>query len=213
MKKLNPLSVALPLAHSGLTGTPLQSLGVFFMENEIWKDIPEYDGLYMASNLGKIKSIRYRECHILKPATHRCGYLWVILTKNKVRKTLFVHRLVCFTFIDNPENKETVNHKDGVRNNNNVCNLEWATASENIRHSFRCLDRNPSMRGKFGKLHHASIPVIQTSKEGIFIKRWESLRQVQRELNYPHGNISLVCKGKKKSAFGYYWKFENQQLT
>lgn len=178
---------------------------------EVWKDVPGYEGLYQASNIGRIKSITYRTEHILKPATHRCGYLWVILTNGKIRKTLYVHRLVCLAFIGNPENKETVNHKDGVRNNNHVSNLEWATMAENTKHAFAYLNRTPSMRGKFGKLHHASIPVIQLSKEGLFIKRWESIRHIQRELKYPHHHISNVCKGKRISAYGYYWKFEKQQ--
>lgn len=210
MKKLNPLSVTLPYSHSAITGLPLLSLGVFFMENEIWKDVPDYEGLYIASNLGRIKSIAYRTNHVLKPGINSQGYACVILTKNTIRTSLKAHRIICLTFIDNPENKETVNHKDGIRDNNNVCNLEWATSSENIRHSFRCLDRNPSMRGNFGRLHHASIPVDQLSKSGVILKQWESLRHIERELGYPHHHISNVCKGKRISAYGYVWKFASK---
>lgn len=110
---------------------------------EIWQDIKGYEGIYQISNLGKIKSIARdtsnvcKQTRLLKPTKDRDrGYLIVTLCKNNKYKTVRVHRIVAETFIPNPENKSQVNHIDGNKLNNNVNNLEWCTASENIRHSW-----------------------------------------------------------------------------
>lgn len=75
-------------------------------------------------------------------------------------------RLVAIHFIPNPENKEQVNHKDGDRSNDYFENLEWATQSENIQHSYDFLGRKAAYKGKFGKDHNQSIPVIAIKPDG-----------------------------------------------
>ena len=109
---------------------------------EIWKDIPNYEGLYQVSNLGNIKSLfRYKK--ILKPIKNTLGYLKVSLYKNKKIKVFSIHRLVAETFIPNPNNLPEINHKDGNKGNNNVENLEWCTRQQNILHRFRVLKQEP----------------------------------------------------------------------
>ena len=112
-------------------------------EQEIWKDIKGYEGLYQVSNMGRIKSLKrkvknkngYRIANekIIKPVlTDTCKYYAVGLHKNKKRKTLLVHRLVAINFIPNPNNYTEVNHKDENKQNNNVNNLEWCNHKYNM---------------------------------------------------------------------------------
>lgn len=116
---------------------------------EIWKDIPGYEGLYKVSNTGKVKSLdRYLDWHgaregkkafypgkELKYRQRTFGHLsykFVTLSKDNVQKGTGIHRLVAIAFIPNPENKPFINHLDNNGLNNNVTNLEWCTHSENM---------------------------------------------------------------------------------
>jgi hypothetical protein len=99
---------------------------------EIWKDIKGYENLYQVSNFGNVKSLRNNIT--LKPNVKKNGYYRVSLSKNGKVKESNIHYLVASTFIENPESKPTVNHKDLNKLNNCVTNLEWATMKEQIRH-------------------------------------------------------------------------------
>lgn len=108
----------------------------------MWKDIEGYEGFYQVNELGEIKSLarnhRYGIKHdrILKGRKDKDGYLRVQLIANGKRKDARIHRLVANAFIPNPNNKPTVNHKNGIVNDNNVNNLEWATYSEQNYHLY-----------------------------------------------------------------------------
>lgn len=114
---------------------------------EVWKDIPNYDGIYKVSNHGRVKSLRRYTMHrgflrlikprILKHGHDSYGYPMVCLTKDGVPKTVLVHKLVAKAFILNQENKPQVNHIDGNKANNYTSNLEWVTNQENVIHAFR----------------------------------------------------------------------------
>jgi len=123
---------------------------------EIWKDVIDYEGRYMVSNLGNVKStfkysdnkmnrrlnkINVREKNIYIGKNNN-GYAIVILRKNgkKLRKS--IHRLVAEAFIPQQENKNIVNHIDGNKNNNNVNNLEWCNKRENMIHAMEYLGVN-----------------------------------------------------------------------
>lgn len=123
------------------------------MNKEIWKDIPNYEGLYQASNFGKIKSldrirkqfnhkgiatIKYKGKILKQQIKKNTGYYAVALyDNNKKVKLKLVHRLIATTFLENKNNFPVVNHKDGNKKNNNVENLEWCTQSHNVKESYR----------------------------------------------------------------------------
>lgn len=179
---------------------------------EIWKDIPGYEGLYQASNLGKIKSLKKEKWNrftyissperILSQSNSR-GYSIVILTKGKKRKTIGTHRLVAQTFIPNPNNYPQVNHKDGNKQNNNVTNLEWCTASYNIKHAFD----NGLKKPKKGKENVCSKSICQYDKNMNLIKIWGSMKEAEREIGVDHSTILRCAKKRQKTAGGYVWRY------
>jgi hypothetical protein len=123
------------------------------MIQEKWHPIKGYEGYYEIHPTGDIKSLerkipsnnRFNKMNysvkerILKPNVKR--YAGVTLVKDGIKKYPTVHRLVAETFIPNPDNKKTINHKDGNKLNNNTSNLEWSTHSENVIHSYYTLHR------------------------------------------------------------------------
>ena len=113
---------------------------------EIWKDIKGYEGLYQVSNLGRVKSLErvvdyghmkcVRKGRIVKQFNTK-DYNNVKLHKDGIRTIYLAHRLVATAFIPNPDNLPVVNHKDGDKTNNCVDNLEWCTASDNVKHAIQ----------------------------------------------------------------------------
>lgn len=114
---------------------------------EVWKDITGFYGYYQVSNLGNLKSLSRKVKHssgslkILKEkisigALDGKGYLIATLSKTNTSTRELMHRLVAKEFLSNDSNLPQVNHKDGIKTNNNVTNLEWCTASYNVQHSF-----------------------------------------------------------------------------
>lgn len=113
---------------------------------KVWKEIKGFED-YQVSSDGELKTFNWKNKGIeaiMKPAFDNGGYLRTMLKHKETGKfsTIKVHRIVAQTFLENPLNKPQVNHKNGVRHDNRIENLEWVTHSENQLHSFRILDRD-----------------------------------------------------------------------
>ncbi len=111
-------------------------------ENEIWKDVVGFEGLYKVSNKGNVYSVerislqgRKIGGRILKPSPNSGGYLLVGLCKNGKIKKKYMHRLVAEAFLPNPENHPQINHIDEVKDNNELSNLEWCDSRYNVKSS------------------------------------------------------------------------------
>ena len=122
------------------------------MSPEKWRWIPGYEGLYLVSDQGRVFSMpsKTHYGHMMKLGESSYGYLRVCLCKENNKRGYQVHRLVASAFIDNPDGKPEVNHKDGNRQNNAAANLEWVTRSENEKHAYAVLGKKPNApwRGK-----------------------------------------------------------------
>jgi len=124
---------------------------------EHWKEIENYED-YLISDHGRVFSCKRKK--FLKPQKNRGGYLFVNLYKNGVHKH-YLHRLVALAFIENPENKRTVNHIDGCKTNNHISNLEWNTYSENVQHSFDNGLQKPVKGSKNGQAKLSENQVLE----------------------------------------------------
>ncbi len=177
---------------------------------EVFKDINGYEGLYKVSNKGNIKSLvkRYKGINILNKGIDKSRYSIVSLCKDKKHKTKTVHRLVAIAFIPNAENKPQINHKDGNKQNNNVNNLEFVTAKENMKHAFAngLIIRNTDKIAK-----QKRKVVLQINPEnGDTVNKYNSAHEAARLTGFNRGNISTACRD-NKIMYKYNWKYEAQR--
>lgn len=181
---------------------------------EIWKDIAGYEGLYQVSNFGNVRSLNYRRHGYVKqltPKVNNKGYLWVSLGNRRKEnpKPMLIHRLVAIAFVENSMNYPIVNHKDENPLNNNAENLEWCNVIYNVNYS---LDRHPERR-----MRHNFIPsekyrkhdkkLLQYDKDMKLINIYESVKACAKEHEMNEWSIIQCCYGKRKTAYGYKWRF------
>lgn len=178
---------------------------------EKWVDVKGFEGLYMVSNLGRVKRVGAysnqsvswkKEERILKAGDNGRGYLFVNLSKNNKIYNRYVHRLVAEAFIQNPFNKKTVNHIDCNRKNNNVDNLEWSTYKENNDYALKIM----KLQGKNKRNNKASIPITEYDLNMNFIEEYPSVREAERQLGYK--GISACLVGKQKTVHGRIFKYK-----
>lgn len=178
---------------------------------ELWRPIPNYEGYYEASNLGRIRSV-YRYKRVLKPMISNTGYERVDLFKNRHRKQYSVHRLVAITFVDNPDNKPFVNHRDENKINNCADNLEWVTHVENCRYGTaierrtKHFDYSKRKINNAGQIEACSKPIAQYTKDGRFVRNWKSASECARKNRWQISNIRRCCKKEYATAYGFVFR-------
>lgn len=155
---------------------------------EIWKDVIGYENKYEVSNLGRVRSCPRNtsgygraDYLIMKQSKDKGGYMTIGLRLNGKKSRFRVHRLVASSFIPNPEGKEFVNHIDGVKDNNILSNLEWATASENTRHAVEA----GLINSNFDKYKYN---FVDDYSNGI------SIRKICKKYNVSHDYVSVYLK-------------------
>lgn len=175
---------------------------------EIWKDVPGYEGLYKVSSLGRVMSVSYNRTN--RPAIRvlradRLGYLVVTLHNNNHSKTFKVHRLVAIAFIPNPECFPCVNHKDEDKMNNNINNLEWCSYSYNNKYGNR--PRKVLNAHKAKKSSKAERAVVKLDTNGAVLEEFSSISEAARIIGIARESVRDAVRGKSKTCVGYIWRY------
>lgn len=152
--------------------------------NEIWKTIKDYED-YEVSNMGNVRRLFPKGYHYLKQIQQRDGYMRVKLCKNGQPKRFSVHRLVAQAFLDNPLNLPQVNHKNHIRTDNRVDNLEWCDNKYNTRYSL-------------------AKPIVGFNDKMVIA--FEAIRDVEL-IGLHFQNVSRCLSGRYKQAYGLQWKY------
>ena len=184
---------------------------------EIWKNIKGYPN-YQVSNMGRVKRLStgyYRRTEkILKPQLQNNGYLHIKLSQKDKTKCILVHRLVAQVFIPNPNNLPQVNHINEDKTDNRVENLEWCTQKYNINYGNGISKRVKTNKenGTYKKIGEynskiRSKSILQFSKDNSFIRKWDCIMDVQRELGYDNKQICSCLKNRQKTAKGFKWVY------
>ena len=204
------------------------------IEDEIWRDIEGYEGLYQVSSLGRVrgcdryvsngKGVRLIKGKTLSLQKVNSGYLIVDLYKNDKSTKFLVHRLVGMAFQDicgEYRDGLEVDHISTDRTDNRVENLHWVTRSENRLNPITRQRVSDAMKGKrkgdkntcYNKLggeHHKYIQVVQYNLNGTQIAEFESLVDVERKLGINQTSVCNVAKGRRKTAGGYIFRYKEE---
>lgn len=153
---------------------------------EIWKDVPEWENLYCVSNMGRIFSKRYNR--IKAQTMNNNGYARCDLfssASGKIRrKSLYTHQLVATLFVKGKQEGLVVDHIDGDKTNNMYTNLRWVTQSENIKKGYRETVRDPSTKFK-------KQPVYITTEPKVY---FDSMTECAHSLGLPVERIKTVLR-------------------
>lgn len=190
------------------------------MEN--WKDIDGYGGKYQVSDHGKVRSLsawskgKELKGGLTKGNPHQYRYVLLVGKGRKDIKTKYIHRLVAEAFIENPNDYEEVNHKDGNTLNNFADNLEWCTHKQNMEHASKMGVLSKGQDNRKGRKNPRSKAVLQFTKDGDFVKEWGSVNEIMRTTGIPASTIFRVCNPKYKhehTAHGYIWRYKNGEAN
>ncbi len=182
------------------------------------KDIPGYENYYSIDTEGNVYSkdriitqinpktnqlMTYlKKGRKLRPAIKGNGYYGVCLMVNGIGKYIPIHRLLAITFIPNPDNLPCINHKDENKLNNNISNLEWCTEEYNYYYGTATARR---------RINNKAKKVLQFRKNNTFVASYNTINEAERITGIKHYNICSVCKGNRKYAGGYIWKYAEKE--
>ena len=189
----------------------------------VYKNIIGYEGLYKISEYGniihlsrKVKSSRSNSGYRitkekeLKIQTNKYGYNYIILADvNGIRKHHLIHRLVAKSFLKNPNNYISINHKDENKTNNHYSNLEWCTVKYNNLYN----SRQKKINIKLQNIVKTKKAVQQFDKQDNLIQEFQSINEACRKLGIFKYHISQCCNGKKKDYKSFIWKFKEKGST
>lgn len=163
----------------------------------IWKPVKNYEDCYAVSDTGLVKRTDVNPERTLKPSHDQDGYFIVSLCKKNKRTTRSVHKLVANAFIPNPDNKPQINHKNGVRDDNRVENLEWCTVAENNLHAYRTLGRECHLKGR--SYCEKKIKCVETGKI------YKSIKDCAKQNNVSVSMISCRCLRQGYRCKGFHY--------
>lgn len=170
---------------------------------ETWKQVEGYEGRYEVSSYGRVKSfvVNKQNGRIMHPVKSSLGYMVVRLYDWKGGSRWYpVHRLVAKAFIENPDNLPQINHKDEVKDNNRVENLEWCTRKYNVNYGTRIQRVIEShINNKY-----LSKKVYSIDKDGN-VEEFVSVAEAERQTGLSHCNIVRTLKGRTKCCGGRQW--------
>jgi hypothetical protein len=168
-----------------------------------WIPVKGYEGLYEVSNTGLVKtlyklipskngSLAHRKERILKPIVGKIGYMVIGLTDaDGVRKQRKLHRIIAEAFIENKHNKDCINHKNGIKTDNRIENLEWCTSKENSTHAAK----NGLYSIITGEDNHSSklrhIDVVEIRE--LYISHKMTRREIAKKFDVTVSNIDQIC--------------------
>lgn len=179
---------------------------------EKWKQINDFPG-YQVSSFGRVRSFKSKNMRVLKPDKVGHGYLLIRLFKNGVSYSKYVHRLVAEEFIDNPKRLPQVNHKNEIKIDNRVSNLEWCTCKYNLMFGTRIERVSVSLTGREisdKAKAKMSKPVKQLTLDGKLIKIWKSTREAGRN-GFNQGEVSKCCRNESHKHHGYRWQYYTEE--
>lgn len=183
---------------------------------EIWKDVVGYEGRYLVSNFGNVKSTIFAKNGKVKNIKLLTGkhYTFVRLCKNGVGEMKLVHRLVAEAFLENPNNYPVVNHKNWDKRDNRVENLEWCTYSYNNWYV-------PSRTGKYEDWQKRNVKSGSDNEKHIAKPKrilcvesgeiFESMSAAARRVHVEQSNISRAARGRQRTCAGFHWKYVDEE--
>ena len=174
---------------------------------EIWKPIEEYPG-YFVSNTGKVKSTHNHRNIILSPRRNATGYYFVNLyDEYRKMKSIKIHRLVAKAFMPNPNNLPQVNHIDEDKANNNVLNLEWCTAQQNMTYNGLQKRQHNLQKRKIGAFD-SDMNLIQYFQSGTEAAEYIVSIGLSAALKSATANICHAAKCRhSKLRYGFIWRY------